>query len=200
MVEAGTREDRWVVAPQGWVKVNVDAGVNTGEGVGVGAVCRDDEGRVLWGMAWDWKKEWEPGVAEAVAVLEGLEEAKRKGHDKVVIESDCIQVIEALNRKKHGRNIFYLVVNDILSLASYFMSISWVYTHRANNSVFHALAHLFPRVVGKRVWSNRSELVPADPEPERTFRRRQNLLREIRREEVLSNLEPVLENFTFAEA
>ncbi|XP_074301395.1 uncharacterized protein LOC141632781 [Silene latifolia] len=118
------REDRWAVAPRGSVKARA------------------------------WKEEWEPCVAEAVVVLEGLEEARRKGHEKVVIESDCTQVIKALNRKKHGRNVFYLVVNDILSLASCFTSISWVYTRRVNNSIAHALAHLFPRVVGKRVWSD----------------------------------------------
>ncbi|XP_074298676.1 uncharacterized protein LOC141629599 [Silene latifolia] len=124
------------------------------EGVGVGAVCRDDSGRILWGLARAWKEEWESCIAEAVAVLEGLEEARRKGHEKVVIESYCTQVIEALDRTKHGRNVFYLVVNDILSLASCFTSISWVYTRRVNNSVAHALAHLFPRVDGKLVWSD----------------------------------------------
>ncbi|XP_074287942.1 uncharacterized protein LOC141613105 [Silene latifolia] len=151
--ETAQREDRWVAAPRGSVKVNVDTGVKEGEGVGVGVVCRDEDGEVMWGMARAWKEEWEPCVAEAVAVLKGLQEAKHRGHEKVIIESDCAQVIETLNRRKRGRSVFFLVVNDILALASSFTSISWMFTRRANNNVAHALAHLFPRVVGKSVWS-----------------------------------------------
>ncbi|XP_074283126.1 uncharacterized protein LOC141607671 [Silene latifolia] len=145
---------RWKAAQAGYVKVNVDAGVKEEDGVGVGAVCRDGAGAVKWGVSRVWKEVWEPHVAEAVAVLEGITEAARRGHTHVVIESDCKQVIDALEKKKKGRSIFYLVLDDIWSLLSSFHSVIWSYTNRVNNSVAHALGHLFPRVVGRNMWSD----------------------------------------------
>ncbi|XP_074267105.1 uncharacterized protein LOC141590407 [Silene latifolia] len=143
-----------VAALEGYVKLNVDAGVKEGEGVGVGAVCRDAQGGVLWGVSRAWKEVWEPHIAEAVAVLEVLEEAARMGHTHVIVESDCIQVINALEKNKTGRSIFYLVLDDILSLSVSFQSIIWSYTSRANNYVAHTLAHLVPRCFDRSVSSD----------------------------------------------
>ncbi|XP_074314775.1 uncharacterized protein LOC141650469 [Silene latifolia] len=150
------REKRagWVVPQDGFVKVNVDAGVKEGEGVSLRVVCRDSRGRVLWGVSCVQEQVWEPQVAEAVAVLEGVKEAMRKGHSMVVIESDCLQVIEALKRKYKGRSVLSLVLGDILSASSSFVSVFWSYTSRVNYSVAHALAHVFLRVVGRVLWSD----------------------------------------------
>ncbi|XP_074266574.1 uncharacterized protein LOC141589850 [Silene latifolia] len=41
----------WTAPGEGWVKLNVDAGVKEGVGVGIGGVCRDSAGKVLWSMA-----------------------------------------------------------------------------------------------------------------------------------------------------
>ncbi|XP_074266449.1 uncharacterized protein LOC141589722 [Silene latifolia] len=147
------RRKGWERPKEGFVKVNVDAGVKEEDGVSLGVVCRDCEGRVLWGISCVQEQVWEPQVAEAVAVLEGVMEARRRGYTKVVIESDCLQVIDALKRKAKGRSDLALVIDDILAASSYFNSVLWSYTCRVNNSVAHSLAHLFPRSVGRFVWS-----------------------------------------------
>ncbi|XP_074271422.1 uncharacterized protein LOC141595356 [Silene latifolia] len=41
----------WTVAEDGYVKINVDAGVKEGEGVGTGVACRDGRGEVMWGLS-----------------------------------------------------------------------------------------------------------------------------------------------------
>ncbi|XP_074282845.1 uncharacterized protein LOC141607393 [Silene latifolia] len=137
----------------GYVKINVDAGVKEGEGVSSGVVCRDDRGEVLWGMTVVRNAEWDPRFAEAAAVYDGLQEAQLRGHRDVVMESDCIQVIEALQAQRNGRSLFLLLIEDILLLSNSFNSVIWSHTGRINNSVAHALAHIFPRVVGKTVCS-----------------------------------------------
>ncbi|XP_074277006.1 uncharacterized protein LOC141600661 [Silene latifolia] len=86
----------WQVPEPGLVKLNVDVGVKEGVGVGVGGVCRDETRKVLWGMSVFRKENWDPRIAEVVAILDGLEEAAAAGHDAVVVESDCLEVIEAL--------------------------------------------------------------------------------------------------------
>ncbi|XP_074276452.1 uncharacterized protein LOC141600168 [Silene latifolia] len=142
----------WKGPDTGWVKLNVDAGVKDGVGVGIGAVCRDSEGKVLWGMAHSRREVWEVHVAEAVAILEGLELAVEKGHDRIVVESDCSQVIEALRQRKKGRSLFTFIINDILRLCFSFISVSWSFTSRRNNAVAHELAHVAPVGSGRIVW------------------------------------------------
>ncbi|XP_074301611.1 uncharacterized protein LOC141633012 [Silene latifolia] len=141
----------WIGAPDGFVKINVDAGSKEGVGVGLGAVCRDGGGGVVWGLTIVHEQVWEPHIAEAVSVLEGLKEARQRGHGKVVVESDCLQVINALKTKKKGRSNFNLVLDDIFLLCSSFISVVWSYTCRANNSVAHELAHVHSYGSGKFV-------------------------------------------------
>ncbi|XP_074306671.1 uncharacterized protein LOC141641928 [Silene latifolia] len=144
--------DGWKPAPEGWVKINVDAGVKEGNGVHTGVVCRGGQGEVLWGISWVREVDWEPRFAEAIAVLDGLQEAREWGHRNVVLESDCLQVVEDLQEGTKGRSDLSLVLDDISLLCNEFESVIWSFTGRANNSVAHALAHVEPRVVGKTCW------------------------------------------------
>ncbi|XP_074282571.1 uncharacterized protein LOC141607113 [Silene latifolia] len=151
-VDEGGGQKGWKPATRGFVKINVDAGVKEGEEVRTGVVYRDEGGRVLWGLSHNHGVYWEAHVAEAVAVMDGLEEVRRRGHQQVEVESDCLQVMEALRRKEIGRSMFSLIIDDILSLCSNFISVSWSHTCRINNNVAHSLAHLVPRVLGRSVW------------------------------------------------
>ncbi|XP_074284295.1 uncharacterized protein LOC141608847 [Silene latifolia] len=142
----------WTAPGEGWVKLNLDAGVKEGVSVGICGVCRDSAGKVLWSMAARRLEVWEAHVAEAVAVLEGLEEAVKAGHDAVIVESDCSQVIDGLNSRKTGRSVFALVLEDILRLCNSFVSVVFFSVSRKNNEVAHALAHALPVVSGRSVW------------------------------------------------
>ncbi|XP_074288626.1 uncharacterized protein LOC141613781 [Silene latifolia] len=144
----------WVRPQENFVKVNVDAGVKEGEGISVGVVCRNDRGEVVWGVSEVMEQHWEPQIAEAVDMLEGMKEAKRHRHRKIVVESDCLVLIDSLKKKKTERNMLALILEEILVLCNSFISVLWSYTSRANNGVAHALAHLFPRVVGRFLWSD----------------------------------------------
>ncbi|XP_074271816.1 uncharacterized protein LOC141595750 [Silene latifolia] len=144
----------WTVAKDGYVKLNVDAGVKEGEGVGTEAVCRDGRGDVMWGLSVIRDDSWEVDEAEAMAVFDGLEEAARNGVTKVEVESDSLIVVEALRSRKQGRSVFFNIIEDIVVLVSHFQSVRWSHTSRLNNCVAHALAHLVPRVVGRHVWSS----------------------------------------------
>ncbi|XP_074300105.1 uncharacterized protein LOC141631315 [Silene latifolia] len=143
----------WRAAGKGCVKINVDAGTKVGEGVGVGVVCRDNARKVLWGLTIVRDQQWEPEMAEAMAILDGLQEAAVRGHRRVEMESDCLVVIEALKAKKIGRSMVSLVLEDILILSNSFNFVSWLHTSRINNCVAHELAHPVPRIVGRFVWA-----------------------------------------------
>ncbi|XP_074300320.1 uncharacterized protein LOC141631564 [Silene latifolia] len=146
--------ERWTAPQAGYVKINTDAGVKEGDGFSVGVVCRDETGSVLWGVSVVQEQRWEPQMVKAVAMLEGVTEAARRGHTRIVVESDCLSVIDALRRKDSGRSLLSLIYDDIQFLCSTFISVSWSFTNRMNNKVAHCLAHLLPRIIGRSVWSD----------------------------------------------
>ncbi|XP_074283710.1 uncharacterized protein LOC141608245 [Silene latifolia] len=144
----------WRPATDGYVKINVDAGIKDGDWVDTGIVCRGGRGEVLWGVSIARNQVWEAHIAEAVAVLDGLEEAARRGIQKVEVESDCLQVIEAIRKHSDGRSIFAQIIDDIVSFSSNFHSVCWLHVSRVNNCVAHALAHCIPRTIGRVVWED----------------------------------------------
>ncbi|XP_074300678.1 uncharacterized protein LOC141631977 [Silene latifolia] len=154
--------DGWKAAPAGYVKLNVDAGVVDGDEVDTGVVCRDEHGLVVWGAARGRRQGWEPVVAKAVAMLDGLQEALERSHRNVVVESDCLEAVDAVKGKRNERSIFSLIIDDISSLCNSFRSVIFLHTSRVNNCVTHALAHIRPRVFGKMTWSDNLPPVPND--------------------------------------
>ncbi|XP_074317845.1 uncharacterized protein LOC141653877 [Silene latifolia] len=151
---AGEVASGWEVPPADFVKINVDAGVKEGVGVSVGVVCRDERGKVLWGISMGQNLAWEAHIAEVSVVFEGVREAVRRGHSRIVVESDCLAVIEALKKKANGRSMFSLLLDDIFFLCNSFSSVLWSYTRRDNNKVAHSLAHSLDSVVGRVEWSD----------------------------------------------
>ncbi|XP_074290571.1 uncharacterized protein LOC141617286 [Silene latifolia] len=131
----------WKRPGREWVKINMDAGVKEGNGMGLGVVCRNHEGEVMWGATERRRAEFEVRIAEAEAVLVALRMAKRRGHQYVIMESDCKEVIEALQRRKSGRNEFFAVIEDILELCDGFAQVVWSFISRNSNSVAHELSH-----------------------------------------------------------
>ncbi|XP_074289504.1 uncharacterized protein LOC141614656 [Silene latifolia] len=111
---------RWLRPEVGWVKLNVDAGVKEGWGLGIGAVCRDSEGAMLWGMTEHRCATLEPSMAEAEAILVYMNKARRRGCSRIVVESDCKVLIDALQLKTKGRSDFYLLLDDIYSICNDF--------------------------------------------------------------------------------
>ncbi|XP_074282441.1 uncharacterized protein LOC141606962 [Silene latifolia] len=132
---------RGVTVEPGVVFLSVDAGVKEGEGMGLGVLCRDADGNLLWGWEGRRREEFEARVAEAEAVLCALREAKRMKHARVHVESDCKTVIEALNCRNLGRSDFHIVISKILKLCVGFNSVSWSYVCRTFNRAAHLLAH-----------------------------------------------------------
>ncbi|XP_074310490.1 uncharacterized protein LOC141646517 [Silene latifolia] len=145
---------RWSKPGEGVVKLNVDAGTKDGWGTGLGMVCRGSDREVIWGSSEMRREELEPRVAEVVAVLEGVKEARRRGVARLIVESDCKVLIDALKTGAKGRSDFHLVLVDILSICSEFNFISWSFVGRNCNSVAHALAHVESAGVGRKIWSD----------------------------------------------
>ncbi|XP_074282901.1 uncharacterized protein LOC141607450 [Silene latifolia] len=138
----------------GYVKLNIDAGVKEGWGMGVGVICRGSNGEVVWGLAEHRRAEMEPRLAEAMAILEGVKEARSRGHTRIIIESDCKMVIDALKTKEQGHSDFHLILDDIFYFCSDFNSVIWSFVSRKLNGVAHELAHFSSSEISRYVWDS----------------------------------------------
>ncbi|XP_074304152.1 uncharacterized protein LOC141638859 [Silene latifolia] len=154
-MNTGVELKGWKRPAEGVYKINVDAGVLEATGTRVGIVCRGADGVVVWGMEREERLEMEPREAEAMAVMLKVQEALNRGLKKVMVEDDCLEVIEALKNQKQGRNEFYMIISDILELSCNFTSIAWSFVGRKFNRVAHGLAHARPWRLGDRRWDAR---------------------------------------------
>ncbi|XP_074313432.1 uncharacterized protein LOC141648603 [Silene latifolia] len=145
------RGQGWTKPSHGEVKMNVDAFVKEGIGVGLGAVCRDAEGTVKWMVVEQQRRGVrEPREEEAEAVLMGLKEAVRRGYRDVTMESDCQVLIKSLENRVDGRSDFHLILEDIFYACNSFRNVTWSFVGRESNKVAHELARLAPWELGRR--------------------------------------------------
>ncbi|XP_074300157.1 uncharacterized protein LOC141631377 [Silene latifolia] len=150
--EGGGRRQQWEKPMYGVLKVNVDAGLMRGKGVGWGVVCRNSYGQITCCTAIQEKEERSPKYAEAMAVFHGVQEARSMGARNIIIESDCLEVVENLKMGNEGRSDIHLVYLDIFSICSFFDSVVFSFTRRYFNMVAHSVAHYYPWSLGRRVW------------------------------------------------
>lgn len=142
----------WLKPPYGWVKVNTDAHLNDQGFVGVGAVIRDDAGRILAAAVRRWKGSWKVDVAEASAVRFGVLLAARLGFSKVCLECDCLSIISRLVKGVDGFSYVSLFLDDVLQLQASFSDFKIAHVKRGGNCLAHYVARKDVEWGVERVW------------------------------------------------
>ncbi|KAL2921881.1 hypothetical protein RDABS01_013372 [Bienertia sinuspersici] len=138
----GTRAD-WAPPSSGVARVNTDAAILEGTGVGMGAVIRDEEGRLLMGVR-RREVDWDTEVAEAMAARFGVEMAAKLGFESVELESDSSNLINKLKHESTGLSPIFLVIEDICHQASTFNFFGCNHVRKCGNTVPHYVARLRP--------------------------------------------------------
>ncbi|XP_050211369.1 uncharacterized protein LOC126661557 [Mercurialis annua] len=93
----------WTPPPQGTIKLNFDAALNSSNHVGsIGVVCSNYSGSPILCFAKKIYGAFSPLALESIAMLESLLLAKRMAYSNVLIEGDAKNVIEAVNGKSHS--------------------------------------------------------------------------------------------------
>lgn len=69
-----------------------------------------------------------------------------------MVESDCLQVIQALKTRAAGFSEFHLILDDILELSSKLVDFVWSFVKRSGNKVAYVLAHFQPLNFGHHSW------------------------------------------------
>lgn len=127
--------------PRGWYKINTDASFVSSTGVAVSGVAVRDENGTLLSGCWEKHATHSSLMAEAFAIRDGLPLATSLSLDKVLLESDNLEVIQAC-RKENQRGEIRTVLEDIWRLKEQLHSCGFTWTERQGNELAHQIAAL----------------------------------------------------------
>ncbi|XP_030494821.2 uncharacterized protein LOC115710603 [Cannabis sativa] len=137
----GDGAEHWVPPIENNVKVNVDAAIfEASRQFGVGWVARDARGLLIHGHTKLFNVQATPELAEAVGIREALSWIKSSGLQQVVLETDCLSIVQALRSSIVMISTFGQVVNECKALLNDLRTISIYFIHRSANTVAHELA------------------------------------------------------------
>ncbi|KAM0899357.1 hypothetical protein ACQ4PT_021248 [Festuca glaucescens] len=102
------------------------------------AVCRDDRGLYLGSSAVSIPGIDDPAILEALACREALSLAVDLQLTRIVVASDCMEVIKSFEGVYLGK--LSTVIQEIKSRAEGFASVSFVHERRCSNVEAHSLA------------------------------------------------------------
>ncbi|XP_060963698.1 uncharacterized protein LOC133033112 [Cannabis sativa] len=123
------------------LKVNVDGAIfQQEERFGAGMVARTSAGALLEARQTSFSGVVAPIMAEAVGIKEALSWIKSKGWRDVIVETDCLNVVNDINSNKPMISPYGFVIHDCKALLVDLLSVSIVFVKRSANKVAHALA------------------------------------------------------------
>lgn len=89
---------------------------------------------------------------EAKAIILGLKMAIQCNASKVVVESDCLQVVSLIKARKHDGSYLGMLSREINVIANSFEVISFCHVFREAILAAHTMAHFSPLEYTTRVW------------------------------------------------
>lgn len=97
----------------GWIKINVDGSLNSATNLGgVGAVFRDEAGSYAGGFVRQIHAS-SPTMVELLTVRDGLCWTMQRNLLRIILESDSLQVVQAIGSLQKGSSHMNLLVEDI---------------------------------------------------------------------------------------
>uniref|UniRef100_A0A803PF85 RNase H type-1 domain-containing protein n=1 Tax=Cannabis sativa TaxID=3483 RepID=A0A803PF85_CANSA len=141
LFKEGDGVECWSTPSTNSVKINVDAALFGDEqGFGIGAVARDDKDLLIEGVCKHFQGKVEPLLAQALGVKEALSWIKLRDWQQVLVETDCMGVVQALKSSLDMVSLFGCVINDCNKLLSELRNVSVFFVKRSGNKVAHAFA------------------------------------------------------------
>ncbi|CAI9780907.1 unnamed protein product [Fraxinus pennsylvanica] len=116
---------------------------------GVGVVLRDASGEVLMTATKREDDVDEAATIEALALLQGLQLCIPFDIPKIVIETDCLLLVQELQASPDSLATAGYIIANVKQLLSRFQEVQIQHVNRMGNSVAHALAR---NVVDISVW------------------------------------------------
>ncbi|CAN0912624.1 Putative ribonuclease H protein At1g65750 [Linum grandiflorum] len=113
---AGTR---WKPPPKSWIKINTDASRSSSTNLGSTAwIVRNDQGKMLFSGYSRYKGIIDVATLEALAIRDALLWASNHHLDRVILESDCLSVVQLLQIRNSAHLAFGAILKEILQISS----------------------------------------------------------------------------------
>lgn len=98
------QQQKWEPPPKSAFKINVDAAINSkGQVAGLGAVIEDSNSKIVAAGIKQTRLKENVSFAEAEAIEWGLKVARRAALSSLIVETDCLEVAEPVNKTKGSR-------------------------------------------------------------------------------------------------
>lgn len=153
----------WKKPPGGFLKVNVDGACDPRSVIiGAGGIVRDHDGKWMVGFIHNIGK-GHPLLAEAWAILTGIQIAADKGYSSVIIESDCLELVQLFERPLNlpmGLGL-HNIVRESKTLPTSLPTSKVVHCHREGNS---CADHLAKMALTSRLGVHMLQVPPATPQ------------------------------------
>uniref|UniRef100_A0A803PR19 Reverse transcriptase domain-containing protein n=1 Tax=Cannabis sativa TaxID=3483 RepID=A0A803PR19_CANSA len=142
--------ESWTKPDDGMIKVNVDgATFETSNSFGTGLIARDSKGAVILASSTFSNGFYNAPFAEIISIKEALSWIKDSNLSNVVIETDCLTAVQALQSQVDMPSMFGIVVKDCKVLLSSLFNVIVSHVKRSGNKAAHCLAR------GSCFWSDR---------------------------------------------
>ncbi|XP_065623699.1 uncharacterized protein LOC136065014 [Quercus suber] len=107
----------WTPPPPGYYKINVDgASSEDGRPSSIGVIIHDSNGRVMAAMCKLLQACHPIEAVEAIAIENGILLAQEIQVSKIIIESDALNIVQAINSKQLGGEFGHILHGILLSL------------------------------------------------------------------------------------
>jgi ribonuclease HI len=141
----------WVRPKEDYVKLNVDASFDADSGFGAaGVIIRDEHGLFVAGSNCIIPFVDSVATAEAMALRDGLTKAESMGCSRLVVNSDCIEVIQIMKNGGYTQGPAAAIYDDCVYLCREFVDVIFEHCPREANNAAHVLAR--EAVVNPHVW------------------------------------------------
>jgi ribonuclease HI len=131
----------WTKPPGGKVKLNTDAAVDLAtRRASTGCIIRDSQGQFLAACRVEIEGVIDVTTAEAQAVRDGLRLAERIGCNNLIVETDCLEVVNAYNFPMENRIIGVAFLDESRTMMVGFNEASISHCSKEENRAAHQLA------------------------------------------------------------
>ncbi|RVW83501.1 hypothetical protein CK203_064945 [Vitis vinifera] len=103
---------KWQKPDYGWININVDGAVFLDKDA-IGAVFRDHQGRFMGGFAKPFPHQTLLEVVEALGVREVLSWIHERSRSRIVVETDCLLVVQAIQHKSCPNMSFGFIMQTV---------------------------------------------------------------------------------------
>uniref|UniRef100_A0A803QD58 RNase H type-1 domain-containing protein n=1 Tax=Cannabis sativa TaxID=3483 RepID=A0A803QD58_CANSA len=131
----------WTAPVAGFLKVNVDGALfSASNSFGLGGLARDANGHLIEAFCLHKPGCVQPSLVEAIGVKEALSWIKTKGWEHVILETDSLVVVQALQSNVVMQSLFGSTITYCRNLLKSLPYVNVCFVKRSANNAAHCLA------------------------------------------------------------